>query len=49
MNNMIIIKINEELTTTATVSTGELFTLVQNINNSDNSTMTYYYYSLYTV
>ena len=48
IHNMIIIE-NNVITTIATVSTGELFTLVQNINNSDYSTMTYYYYSLYTV
>ena len=49
MNNIIIIEINEELTITATISTGELFALVQNLNNSDNNTVTYYLYSLYMV
>ena len=45
----IIIEINKELTTTATVGTGELFTLLQNVNNSNNIIGTYYLYNLYTV
>ena len=50
MMNNIIIKIIKELTAITIISTGELFTLVQNIKiNSKYNIVTYYLYSLYIV